>query len=109
MDKSNYIIDVRNLTKKFNTYQAVSNLNLKVEYGDIYGFLGPNGAGKTTSIRMLCGLIIPDSGTGECVGFDILTESRRIKALVGYMSQSFGLYKDLTVYENMLFSLRFMA
>ncbi|MCW8397551.1 ABC transporter ATP-binding protein [Legionella sp. PATHC038] len=103
MDKSNYIIDVRNLTKKFNTYQAVSNLNLKVEYGDIYGFLGPNGAGKTTSIRMLCGLIIPDSGTGECVGFDILTESRRIKALVGYMSQSFGLYKDLTVYENMLF------
>ncbi len=103
MDKSNYIIDARNLTKKFNKYQAVRNLNLKVEYGDIYGFLGPNGAGKTTSLRMLCGLITPDSGAGECVGFDILTESRQIKALVGYMSQNFGLYKDLTVYENMLF------
>ncbi|KTD67739.1 ABC transporter ATP-binding protein [Legionella steelei] len=103
MDKSNYIIDVRNLTKKFNKYQAVRDLNLQVEYGDIYGFLGPNGAGKTTSLRMLCGLITPDSGSGECVGFDILTESRRIKALVGYMSQNFGLYKDLTVYENMIF------
>lgn len=103
MDKSNYIIDARNLTKKFNKYQAVRNLNLKVEYGDIYGFLGPNGAGKTTSLRMLCGLITPDSGSGECVGFDILTQSRQIKALVGYMSQNFGLYKDLTVYENMLF------
>ncbi|QMT61330.1 ABC transporter ATP-binding protein [Legionella sp. PC997] len=103
MDKSNYIIDVSNLTKKFNKYQAVKNLNLKVEYGDIYGFLGPNGAGKTTSLRMLCGLITPDSGSGECVGFDIVTESRQIKALVGYMSQNFGLYKDLTVYENMMF------
>ncbi|WP_454782989.1 ABC transporter ATP-binding protein [Legionella sp. WA2022007384] len=103
MDKSNYIIDVSNLTKKFDKYQAVKNLNLKVEYGDIYGFLGPNGAGKTTSLRMLCGLITPDSGTGQCVGFDIVTESRQIKALVGYMSQNFGLYKDLTVYENMIF------
>ncbi|WP_454786102.1 ABC transporter ATP-binding protein [Legionella sp. WA2024007413] len=103
MDKSNYIIDVSNLTKKFNKYQAVKNLNLKVEYGDIYGFLGPNGAGKTTSLRMLCGLITPDSGSGECVGFDIVKESRQIKALVGYMSQNFGLYKDLTVYENMMF------
>ncbi|PWY56920.1 multidrug ABC transporter ATP-binding protein [Legionella qingyii] len=103
MDKSNYIIDVSNLTKQFDKYQAVRNLNLKVEYGDIYGFLGPNGAGKTTSLRMLCGLITPDSGSGECVGFDIVTESRQIKALVGYMSQNFGLYKDLTVYENMIF------
>ncbi|HHF7365805.1 TPA: ABC transporter ATP-binding protein [Legionella bozemanae] len=103
MDKSNYIIDVRHLTKRFNKNHAVKDLELKVEYGDIFGFIGPNGAGKTTSIRMLCGLITPDSGVGQCVGFDILTESRQIKTLVGYMSQNFGLYKDLTVYENMLF------
>lgn len=103
MDKSNYIIDVRHLTKRFNKNHAVKDLELKVEYGDIFGFIGPNGAGKTTSIRMLCGLITPDSGEGQCVGFDILTESRQIKTLVGYMSQNFGLYKDLTVYENMLF------
>ncbi|KTD39950.1 ABC transporter ATP-binding protein [Legionella parisiensis] len=103
MDKSNYIIDVRHLAKKFNKNYAVNDLELKVEYGDIFGFIGPNGAGKTTSIRMLCGLITPDSGIGQCVGFDILTESRQIKTLVGYMSQNFGLYKDLTVYENMLF------
>ncbi|CAM2751483.1 ABC transporter ATP-binding protein [Legionella steigerwaltii] len=103
MEKSNYIIDVRHLTKRFNENHAVKDLELKVEYGDIFGFIGPNGAGKTTSIRMLCGLITPDSGVGQCVGFDILTESRQIKTLVGYMSQNFGLYKDLTVYENMLF------
>ncbi|MCE0724827.1 MULTISPECIES: ABC transporter ATP-binding protein [Legionella] len=103
MDKSNYIIDVSHLTKRFNKNYAVKDLELKVEYGDIFGFIGPNGAGKTTSIRMLCGLITPDSGVGQCVGFDILTESRQIKTLVGYMSQNFGLYKDLTVYENMLF------
>ncbi|HHT0593723.1 TPA: ABC transporter ATP-binding protein [Legionella anisa] len=103
MDKSNYIIDVKHLTKRFNKNHAVKDLELKVEYGDIFGFIGPNGAGKTTSIRMLCGLITPDSGVGQCVGFDILTESRQIKTLVGYMSQNFGLYKDLTVYENMLF------
>ncbi|KTC90798.1 ABC transporter ATP-binding protein [Fluoribacter dumoffii] len=103
MDKSNYIIDVRHLTKTFEKKQVVNNLELKVKYGEIFGFIGPNGAGKTTSIRMLCGLITPDSGTGECVGFDILTQSRQIKTLVGYMSQNFGLYKDLTVYENMLF------
>ncbi|WP_392538040.1 ABC transporter ATP-binding protein [Legionella sp. 227] len=103
MDRSNYIIDVRHLTKKFADNQGVNNLELKVKYGEIFGFIGPNGAGKTTSIRMLCGLITPDSGAGECVGFDILTQSRQIKTLVGYMSQNFGLYKDLTVYENMLF------
>ncbi|STY30738.1 ABC transporter ATP-binding protein [Legionella wadsworthii] len=103
MDKSNYIIDVRHLTKRFNKNRAVKDLELQVEYGDIFGFIGPNGAGKTTSIRMLCGLITPDSGEGQCVGYDILTASRQIKSLVGYMSQNFGLYKDLTVYENMLF------
>lgn len=109
MDKSNYIIDVRHLTKTFEKKQVVNNLELKVKYGEIFGFIGPNGAGKTTSIRMLCGLITPDSGTGECVGFDILTQSRQIKTLVGYMSQNFGLYKDLTVYENMLFLLKYMV
>lgn len=103
MNKKNYIIDVRHLTKKFNGKEVISNLELQVEHGDIFGFLGPNGSGKTTSLRMLCGLITPDSGSGECMGFDILTESRKIKSYIGYMSQTFGLYKDLTVYENMRF------
>lgn len=103
MQNKKWIIDVHQLSKRFDQRQAVSNLNLQVEYGEIFGFLGPNGAGKTTTLRMLCGLITPDSGHGECVGYDILTKSRQIKTFVGYMSQNFGLYKDLTVYENMQF------
>lgn len=103
MPEKKWIIDVNKLTKNFDKRPAVSDLNLQVGYGEIYGFLGPNGAGKTTSLRMLCGLITPDSGVGECVGYDILTQSRLIKTLVGYVSQNFGLYNDLTVHENMEF------
>ncbi len=103
MREYKWIIDVEQLSKKFDKRQAVTDLNLRIGYGEIFGFLGPNGAGKTTSLRMLCGLITPDSGSGQCVGYDILTKSRDIKALVGYMSQHFGLYRNLTVYENMQF------
>jgi ABC-2 type transport system ATP-binding protein len=98
-----WIIDVHELSKTFDKRSAVTNLDLQIGAGEIFGFLGPNGAGKTTSLRMLCGLITPDSGFGQCVGYDILTKSRDIKMHVGYMSQYFGLYKDLTVYENMVF------
>ena len=103
MQKKKWIIDVNHLGKTFTNKQAVKNLNLQIAYGEIFGFLGPNGAGKTTSLRMLCGLITPDSGYGQCVGYDVLTQSRLIKTFVGYMSQSFGLYNDLTVYENLQF------
>jgi ABC-2 type transport system ATP-binding protein len=100
---STYAIDVEGLTKSFNGKPAVNHLNLKVETGEIFGFLGPNGSGKTTTIRMLCGLIVPDSGKGHVLGYDIVKQSAEIKPIVGYMTQQFSLYKDLTVYENMNF------
>ncbi len=95
------MIDVQNLSKSFHKQPAVLNVSLQVPSGIIYGFLGPNGTGKTTTIRMLCGLLTPDSGTGHCLGYDILKESREIKSHVGYMPQYFSLYKDLTVLENL--------
>ena len=98
-----YVINVEHLSKRFGEKQAVIDLSLKVESGQIYGFLGPNGSGKTTTIRMLCGLLLPDSGDGTCLGYDILTESERIKPLVGYVPQRFSLYGDLTVRENLQF------
>jgi ABC-2 type transport system ATP-binding protein len=82
------------------------NLSLDVKRGEIFGFLGPNGSGKTTTIRMLCGLMTPDSGNGTCLGYDILHDARKIKRLVGYVPQSFSLYKDLTVKENLQFIAR---
>lgn len=100
------VIDVTNLNKSFNGKPAVQNVTLKVKRGQIYGFLGPNGSGKTTTIRMLCGLMTPDSGSGSCLGFDITKESRMIKPLVGYVPQSFSLYKDLTTKENLEFIAR---
>lgn len=101
--ENNYIIDVRGLTKKFGDRVAVDHVSLQVEPGEIFGFLGPNGSGKTTTIRMLCGLLVPDGGEGHCLGFDILTESFAIKRQVGYMSQRFSLYEDLSVRENLEF------
>src|SRR5436305_493072 len=98
-----YVIDVHNLNKSFNGKPAVVDLSLKVKRGEIFGFLGPNGSGKTTTIRMLCGLMTPDSGSGTCLGYDIFQESRKIKRLVGYVPQTFSLYQDLTVAENLKF------
>jgi ABC-2 type transport system ATP-binding protein len=96
-------VEIINLTKKFGTFAAVDNLSLTVDRGEIFGFLGANGAGKTTAIRMLCGLLLPTSGTGKVDGFDVLKQSERIKRSIGYMSQKFSLYPDLTGKENLSF------
>lgn len=100
-----YAIDVKNLSKSFAGKPAVVDLSLKVKKGEVFGFLGPNGSGKTTTIRMLCGLLVPDSGEGQVLGYDI-KQSELIKPVVGYMTQQFSLYTDLTVYENMDFMAR---
>ncbi|MGQ0591540.1 MAG: ATP-binding cassette domain-containing protein, partial [Gammaproteobacteria bacterium] len=100
------VIDVHELSKRFGDLIAVDGLELQVERGEIYGFLGPNGSGKTTAIRMLCGLLQPTSGRGVCLGYDILTESDEIKCHVGYMTQRFSLYGDLSVRENLDFVAR---
>jgi ABC-2 type transport system ATP-binding protein len=94
-------IDVEGLTKSFDGRTVVRGLTMRVKRGSIYGFLGPNGSGKTTTIRMLCGLLTPDSGRGTTLGFDILTEADEIKRRVGYMTQRFSLYEDLSVRENL--------
>ncbi len=102
--KSNDIaVSVKNLEKKFGDFTAVNHVSFDVKKGEIFGFLGPNGAGKSTTIRMLCGLISPTSGEGTVGGFNIMTEQRRIKEHIGYMSQKFSLYDDLTVDENIEF------
>jgi len=101
-----YVIDVEGLTKSFDGPPVVNDLSIRVRRGRIYGFLGPNGSGKTTTIRMLCGLLTPDSGRGTCLGFDIFTQRARIKEQVGYMTQRFSLYADLTVRENLDFVAR---
>jgi ABC-2 type transport system ATP-binding protein len=90
-------IDVHGLTKSFGGRKVVRDLSMQVKRGEIYGFLGPNGSGKTTTIRMLCGLLTPDQGHGTCLGYDIRTEADEIKRHVGYMTQRFSLYKDLSV------------
>lgn len=100
------VINVKDLTKSFSGKTVVNKLSLQVAPGEIYGFLGPNGSGKTTFIRMVCGLLRPDSGTGTCLGYDIMKESRKVKPLVGYMAQHFSLYEDLSVLENLLFMAR---
>jgi ABC-2 type transport system ATP-binding protein len=99
-------IEVEGLTKAFDGVRAVRDLTLRVERGAIFGFLGPNGSGKTTTIRMLCGLLTPDAGRGTCLGFDIVADSDKIKRHVGYMTQRFGLYQDLTIRENLEFIAR---
>ena len=101
-----YVIDVEGLTKAFAGKEVVHNLSLKVRRGQIYGFLGPNGSGKTTTLRMICGLLTPDGGHGTCLGYDILTERDEIKRRVGYMTQGFSLYQDLSIKENLEFVAR---
>ena len=100
------VIDVRGLNKHFGANHAVKDLTLTIRRGEIFGFLGPNGSGKTTSIRMLCGLLTPDSGEGTCLGFDIVRETREIKRHVGYMTQRFSFWEDLTIRENLRFVAR---
>ncbi|MFL9828334.1 ABC transporter ATP-binding protein [Rhodoplanes sp. SY1] len=99
-------IDVEGLTKSFGSTVVVRNLTMQVRRGLIYGFLGPNGSGKTTTIRMLCGLLTPDSGRGTCLGYDIRKAAAEIKRHVGYMTQRFSLYQDLSVRENLEFVAR---
>lgn len=101
-----FIIDVQGLQKSFGPRKVVESLELHVKKGEVFGFLGPNGSGKTTSIRMLCGLLTPDAGTGTCLGYDILTQSKLIKQHVGYMTQKFSYYTDLSVEENLYFVAR---
>lgn len=96
-----YAISVRNLTKRFGTFTAVDNISFEVAKGEIFGFLGANGAGKTTAMRMLCGLSRPTGGDGFVAGCDINTQAEQIKRRIGYMSQKFSLYEDLTVMENL--------
>ncbi len=97
------IIEVKALRKSFGDHVAVRDLDLHVNRGEVFGFLGPNGSGKTTTIRMLCGLLVPDSGTGTCLGYNILKQSRQIKQHVGYMTQKYSFYSDLSVEENLNF------
>jgi ABC-2 type transport system ATP-binding protein len=97
------IVEVQNLAKRFGAFQAVAGVSFAVRRGEIFGFLGPNGAGKSTTIRMLCGLLAPSAGTGRVAGFDIVREAEQIKTRIGYMSQRFSLYEDLTVQENIDF------
>ncbi|MBZ8142820.1 multidrug ABC transporter ATP-binding protein [Rubrivivax gelatinosus] len=99
-------IDVRGLSKRFGSRTVVDALAIQVRRGEICGFLGPNGSGKTTTIRMLCGLLEPDAGEGQCLGLDLRRDARRIKRRVGYMTQRFGLYEDLSLEENLDFVAR---
>lgn len=99
----NNAIVVKNLTKKFGTLTAVDKINFSVPRGCVYGFLGPNGSGKSTTIRMLCGIIRPTAGSATIMGIDVLKEPEKVKQSIGYMSQKFGLYDDMTVKENLEF------
>lgn len=100
---SEYAVTVKNLEKSFGSFQAVNKVSFQVRRGEIFGFLGPNGAGKSTTIRMLCGIIAPTTGKASVIGFDVFKEAEQIKAHIGYMSQKFSLYEDLTVEENINF------
>lgn len=102
---SELAVEVYNLTKKFGDFVAVDNISFTIKKGEVLGFLGPNGAGKTTTVRMLCGLMTPSSGRGKVAGFDLFTQGEEIKKVIGYMSQKFSLYEDLTVAENIEFYL----
>jgi len=104
-----FAIDVRGVTKKFGTRTVVNNIAMQVRHGEIYGFLGPNGSGKTTFLRMLCGLLTPDGGEGKCLDLDFRRESAEIKKRVGYMTQKFSFYEDLTIEENLDFIARLYA
>uniref|UniRef100_UPI001FCB7802 ATP-binding cassette domain-containing protein n=1 Tax=Pseudovibrio sp. WM33 TaxID=1735585 RepID=UPI001FCB7802 len=99
-------IEVKGLTKRFGDKLVVNNVSLKVKPGEIVGFLGPNGSGKTTSIRMMCGLLKPDEGNGQVLGYDLIKDRLLIKSQVGYMTQKFSFYEDLTIKENLSFVAR---
>src|SRR5882757_1509631 len=99
-------INVRGMTKRFGDRTVVNDIALQVHTGEIYGFLGPNGSGKTTFIRMLCGLLRADGGSGTCLGYDVIHESEAIKRNVGYMTQRFSFYEDLSIAENLDFVAR---
>src|SRR5436190_22153536 len=103
------IIDVRGMTKRFGDRTVVDHVDLSVRAGEIFGFLGPNGSGKTTFIRMLCGLLRADDGSGTCLGHDVITETDAIKRQVGYMTQKFSFYEDLSITENLDFVARMYA
>jgi len=100
---SDIAISAENLTKRFGKFTAVDNISFELPYGSIFGFLGANGAGKSTTIRMLCGILEPTSGSGKVGGFDVQTQPEQIKTVIGYVSQRFSLYSDLNVYENLYF------
>lgn len=103
---SEFAIDVTGVTKRFGSKTVVNGIDLQVRRGEIYGFLGPNGSGKTTFIRMLCGLLTPDGGQGTCLGYDVRTQQAEIKRQVGYMTQRFSYYEDLSIRENLDFVAR---
>lgn len=109
MSGSAFAIDVAGVTKRFGDKTVVNAIDLRVRRGEIYGFLGPNGSGKTTFIRMLCGLLTPDAGTGTCLGYDVRTQQADIKRHVGYMTQKFSYYEDLSIRENLDFIARLYA
>jgi ABC-2 type transport system ATP-binding protein len=98
-----YVVETKDLSRVFGGFTAVDKLNIKIKPGEIYGFLGPNGAGKSTAIRMLCGILQPSAGTAKILGYDLVKETELIKKRIGYMSQKFSLYDDLTVLENLNF------
>jgi ABC-2 type transport system ATP-binding protein len=106
MNLSDLVIDVRGVTKRFGERTVVNHITMQVRPGEIYGFLGPNGSGKTTFLRMLCGLLKPDGGEGSCLGLDFRTQSAEIKKRVGYMTQRFSFYEDLSIEENLDFIAR---
>lgn len=109
MSASEFAIDVKGVTKRFGDKTVVNAIDLQVRRGEIYGFLGPNGSGKTTFIRMLCGLLTPDAGTGTCLGYDVRAQQAEIKRHVGYMTQRFSYYEDLSLRENLDFIARMFA
>jgi ABC-2 type transport system ATP-binding protein len=106
MEETEHVIDVAGITKRFGGKTVVNAIDLRVRRGEIYGFLGPNGSGKTTFIRMLCGLLTPDAGRGTCLGYDVRTQQAAIKRHVGYMTQRFSYYEDLSIRENLDFIAR---
>src|ERR1700749_1564914 len=106
MSASDLVIDVAGVTKRFGSKTVVNGIDLQVRRGEIYGFLGPNGSGKTTFIRMLCGLLTPEAGEGTCLGYNVLTQQRDIRIHVGYMTQKFSYYEDLSIRENLDFIAR---
>lgn len=106
MSDTEFVIDVEGITKRFGEHTVVDDIGMQVSRGEIYGFLGPNGSGKTTFLRMLCGLLTPDAGRGSCLGYDVIRQASKIKNHIGYMTQRFSFYEDLSLEENLDFVAR---